>query len=426
MSSLCEILFGSKKQEGIFSVCTANPVVIRSALRLAKEEGFTLAVEATANQVDQFGGYTGMRPADYAAMVEAIAADEGVLADRYILGGDHLGPLTRCGEPEEKAMPFAKELVRQYVLAGFTKIHLDTSMRLASDDQQIPLDVRVCARRGADLAEVVWQAYAERVKSAPSSSRPSLVIGSEVPIPGGSKEHEDSVAPTDPKDFLAQVQAFQEAFSAHGVSFEDVVAFVVQPGVEFGDDFVCQYSPQKAAGLMAALTEAGRLVFEGHSTDYQTKDSLQSLVKDRVAILKVGPALTFALREALFLTELALGDMGVSCPPFRETLYAAMKGDDRYWRKYYTGTPDEVNYKLLFSYSDRCRYYLPFKEVSAAENAIMSCTQSIPDALLSLYFPRQYSRYMAGRLSPKPADVIMDRVADVLRDYAFGCNIIQD
>ena len=143
MSSLCEILFGSKKQEGIFSVCTANPVVIRSALRLAKEEGFTLAVEATANQVDQFGGYTGMRPADYAAMVEAIAADEGVPADRYILGGDHLGPLTRCGEPEEKAMPFAKELVRQYVLAGFTKIHLDTSMRLASDDQQIPLDVRV-------------------------------------------------------------------------------------------------------------------------------------------------------------------------------------------------------------------------------------------------------------------------------------------
>ena len=169
MSSLCEILFGSKKQEGIFSVCTANPVVIRSALRLAKEEGFTLAVEATANQVDQFGGYTGMRPADYAAMVEAIAADEGVPADRYILGGDHLGPLTRCGEPEEKAMPFAKELVRQYVLAGFTKIHLDTSMRLASDDQQIPLDVRVCARRGAELAEVVWQAYAERVKSAPSS-----------------------------------------------------------------------------------------------------------------------------------------------------------------------------------------------------------------------------------------------------------------
>ena len=251
MSSLCEILFGSKKQEGIFSVCTANPVVIRSALRLAKEEGFTLAIEATANQVDQFGGYTGMRPADYAAMVEAIAADEGVPADRYILGGDHLGPLTRCGEPEEKAMPFAKELVRQYVLAGFTKIHLDTSMRLASDDQQIPLDVRVCARRGAELAEVVWQAYAERVKSAPSSPRPSLVIGSEVPIPGGSKEHEDSVAPTDPKDFLAQVQAFQEAFSAHGVSFEDVAAFVVQPGVEFGDDFVCQYSPQKAAGLMA-------------------------------------------------------------------------------------------------------------------------------------------------------------------------------
>ena len=423
MSDLRTILFGKAGQSGIFSVCTANSVVIRSALRFALAENCTLAIEATANQVDQFGGYTGMTPAQYAEMVKKIAAEEKVSADHYILGGDHLGPLTRCGEVEEDAMQFSRELVRQYVLAGFAKIHIDTSMRLASDDPNAPLAVEVCARRGAELAAVVWEAYAELKKTEPNAPRPCLVIGSEVPIPGGSKEHEDSVTPTSPEDFLAQVDAFRAAFRQHGVPFDDVVGFVVQPGVEFGDDFACQYSHDNAAALIAALGKTEGLVFEGHSTDYQTKYSLRALVDDRVAILKVGPALTYALREALFLAEMALKDMGVPCPAFRDTLHSIMTDSDKYWRKYYTGTPEEIEYKLLFSYSDRCRYYLPYPEVSAAIDAIMDCDALIPEALLSLYFPRQYARFMEGKLSARPADVIMDRVADFMRDYAYACHI---
>ena len=52
------------------------------------------------------------------------------------------------------------------------------------------------------------------------------------------------------------------------------------------------------------------LVFEGHSTDYQQEQSLRMLVEDGVAILKVGPGLTFAMREALF--GLAYIDMELS------------------------------------------------------------------------------------------------------------------
>ena len=423
MSDIRNILFGDAAQSGIFSVCTANSVVIRSALRFAKARNCALAIEATANQVDQFGGYTGMTPADYAKMVRRIAAEENVSTEHYILGGDHLGPLTRCAEAEEDAMRFSRELVRQYVLAGFAKIHIDTSMRLASDDPNAPLAVEVCARRGAELAAVVWEAYAELKKTEPNAPRPCLVIGSEVPIPGGSKEHEDHVTPTAPEDFLSQVSAFRAAFAKHNVPFGDVVGFVVQPGVEFGDDFVCQYSHDNAAALIAALDQTKGLVFEGHSTDYQTKYSLRALVNDRVAILKVGPALTYALREALFLAELALKDMGVPCPAFRDTLYNVMRRDNRYWYKYYTGTSAEIEYKFLFSYSDRCRYYLPYPEVSAAIDGIMNSDVLIPEALLSLYFPRQYARFMEGKLSARPADVIMDRVADFMRDYAFACHI---
>ena len=45
------------------------------------------------------------------------------------------------------------------------------------------------------------------------------------------------------------------------------------------------------------------MVYEAHSTDYQTRDALRALVKDHFAILKVGPGLTFAMREALWALD---------------------------------------------------------------------------------------------------------------------------
>ena len=51
---------------------------------------------------------------------------------------------------------------------------------------------------------------------------------------------------------------------------------------------------------MASIKEYPNLIFEGHSTDYQTKLKLRELIEDGVGILKVGPGLTYAMREALF------------------------------------------------------------------------------------------------------------------------------
>lgn len=44
------------------------------------------------------------------------------------------------------------------------------------------------------------------------------------------------------------------------------------------------------------VNDYSHLVFEAHSTDYQTKEAYKQLVHDHFAILKVGPALTFAMR----------------------------------------------------------------------------------------------------------------------------------
>ncbi len=78
------------------------------------------------------------------------------------------------------------------------------------------------------------------------------------------------------------------------------MALVVQPGVEFGDEFVHEYQPEPARELVHLIESYPNLVYEAHSTDYQTRQGLRDLVQDHFAILKVGPALTFAFREAIF------------------------------------------------------------------------------------------------------------------------------
>ena len=195
---------------------------------------------------------------------------------------------------------------------------------------------------------------------------------------------------------------------------------MAQPGVEFGDDFVNAYAPRRAAGLMAQMRGYPDLVLEGHSTDYQTRESLSSLVRDGVAILKVGPALTFALREALMLAQQAAGRMGVNVD-FTGALENAMLADDRYWKSYYSGTEREVAYKRLFSFSDRCRYYLPDPGVEQAVQTLLTQCGDLPPALLSLYFPRQYTKYRNGQLGSDLRAVILDRIGDVLDDYAAAC-----
>ena len=412
-------------QTGAFSVCTANPLVLRSSMMHAKKHNYVVVIEATANQVNQFGGYTGMQPQDYANLIESIRSEVGLAKDQIILGGDHLGPLTWQNLPEAEAMENSKVLVSAFTKAGFTKIHLDTSMRVADDDQNAALDVRVCARRGAILANCVAAAYEEVKAANPDAVKPVLVIGSEVPIPGGSQEHEDSITPTAPAEFRRQYQVFREEFEKAGAPFEDVVAFVVQPGVEFGDDFAFQYNRENAADLCAAVKDYAPLVFEGHSTDYQTTCSLSRMVEDGIRILKVGPALTFGLREALFLLEECEAIMVPEADRsgVKAAILAEMDADPKYWKKYYQGTEAEIAYKKLYSYSDRCRYYLPAQSITAAIDKLLANTAHVPQALICQYFPRQYEKVIGGEIGDSGEALLLDRVGDWYDVYATACGI---
>ena len=158
--------------------------------------------------------------------------------------------------------------------------------------------MELSARRAASLAAAAEQAHAS-LGAAPA---PRYVIGTEVPIPGGAQVHEDRLQVTAVENVRRTIEVTRAAFMRQRLdsAWERVQAVVVQPGVEFGDDFVLDYQPKAAADLVRFIETQPRLVFEAHSTDYQTHASLNQLVRDHFAILKVGPALTFAMREAVF------------------------------------------------------------------------------------------------------------------------------
>lgn len=418
----------SSREKGIWSCCSANEYVIRAALRRAKANESVVLVESTANQVNQDGGYTGMTPAAFRQFLDRLAAGEEFPPEKLLCGGDHLGPLTWTALPEEQAMAHAGELIRSYVLAGFSKIHIDTSMRVADDDPSARLSDEIIARRGARLCRAAEDAFAEYSAAHPEAPAPAYVIGSEVPIPGGARENEDSVAVTSPADCEATLAEFRRAFAAQGLedAWERVAALVVQPGVEFADESVITYDRAAARELMACLDNHPGLVFEGHSTDYQPRERLRELVEDGVAILKVGPALTFALREGLFALEQIEGELsGVSDFPrshFRAVLEQAMLEDRSQWAKYYHGDLPRKRYARAFSYSDRARYYLVNPKVRSATETLLANLDAagIPMALLSQYMPVQYARVQAGSLPLLAADLLIDRVGDCIDDYLYA------
>lgn len=413
---------------GIYSCCSSNVFVLKAALKKAKEDNSCLLIESTANQVDQFGGYSGMTPKDFKQYVYNLANEIGYDTTKLFLGGDHLGPLTFAKYDEDKAMDLAKTLIHDYVYAGFTKIHLDTSMKVASDDPNTRLSDETIARRGVILAKVAEDAYQELLKVNPDAVAPVYVVGSEVPIPGGSTAAVDQgVSVTKVEDFEATYKTFKQAFIDAGLekAFERVIAMVVQPGVEEKDSGCTEYDREKAKELTSAIKTYPNIIFEGHSTDYQTKIKLRELVEDSVSILKVGPGLSFAAREALFALAYAekefVKNTDIKASNFLEVLDAKMLEEPKYWIKHYHGSERDIALKRKFSFSDRSRYYMPTKEVKEAIDILFNnFKDGVPLNLLSQFMPIQYTKVREGYLKNNPEDLVIDRVTNTIDEYLYA------
>ena len=414
-------LLGARKQPvpyGITSICSAHPLVIEATLLWAARENHAVLIEATCNQVNQDGGYTGMTPIDFRRFIEAIAKKVSFPVENIIFGGDHLGPNPWRKLSAEAAMEKAEAMVVAYVEAGFEKLHLDTSMGCAGEPTA--LADALTAERASRLARA-----AEDAASRTGKRPPVYIIGTEVPPPGGATHALEELAVTAPQAALETLAVHRAAFQKAGVeaALERVIGIVVQPGVEFGNANVILYAPEKARNLAGALDAMPGLVFEAHSTDYQTEAGLSALVDDGFAILKVGPGLTFALREALYgLDKIAalLSDDEPSASLYAQ-MEALMLDHPEHWKGHYSGSPQDEKFQRHFSYSDRIRYYWPDEKAASAVDDLFSRLPSrIAEPLISQYLAKIYPQVVTGHVRPEPRELCLAAITAALDPYAHA------
>jgi D-tagatose-1,6-bisphosphate aldolase subunit GatZ/KbaZ len=326
-----------------------------------------------------------------------------------MLGSDHLGPNPWKHRPASEAMEKAEVLIEAYVEAGFSKLHLDTSMGCRGEPAALAGEK--VAERAAGLA-----AIAERHKG---KLDPVYVIGTEVPVPGGASQGSDHLGPTRPEAVEETLAVHEAAFGAHGLqdAFSRVIALVVQPGVEFGNADVVHFDAGKARMLRAALGAHPGIVYEAHSTDYQTAHGLRGLVENGFAILKVGPWLTFALREALYSLDAVADVLDGHSPKGRlmGTMERVMQAAPDNWRNYCSGSETERWLQRHFGLSDRIRYYWPDEAAREAVDALLKRLEGrrIPASVRSQYLADHglEARQETSRT------LVTNAVKDVLRLY---------
>ncbi len=401
----------SGKNTGLPCFCTANEFVLRAIVKYAAQHNVPTVIEATCNQVNQEGGYTGLSPDDFAKWIASLAKVYGLKEQHLMLGGDHLGPNPWRHLPAKDAMDKAEVLVRDYVKAGFRKIHIDTSMAC---DGEAKLSFEVIAERAARLCKVAEE-------YAPVAEDLIYIIGTEVPIPGGETDDMDDLAVTTVARFDDTLTTHKTAFHEAGLDnvWPRIVSVVTQPGVDFSHTTVHRFDPVGATDLSKAIATIPNLTFEAHSTDYQPTDALSELVAKHFFFLKVGPELTFRMREAVFALA-SIEQQIVEAPSeLVQAVANAMDESPSHWAAYYQGDLHEVQLLRQYSYSDRIRYYWMVPEVRKALDKLINNLENkkLPETLVSQYFPsREF-----GTLSVGPQQLVTDHVQLCVERYYRAC-----
>jgi D-tagatose-1,6-bisphosphate aldolase subunit GatZ/KbaZ len=303
------------------------------------------------------------------------------------------------------------------VAAGFRKIHLDASMGCKGEPSA--LDDETTAQRSARLAHVA-EATARRTGGA----LPVYVIGTEVPPPGGSDHTLSAIEPTSPKAARQTIDIHRRIFADAGLSdaFTRAIALVVQPGVEFGNRNVIKYDRTKVIDLTRVLEDEPQFVFEAHSTDYQNTKPLGELVEDGFPILKVGPELTFVLREALYALDLIASDLVADYGqrPLFATMESLMLSRPEYWSRHYAGTEAEKRVLRHYSLSDRIRYYWASPEAQSVVGRLNVSMKgkSVPRPLFWQHMP-EAEHFADAPLNPEA--LLIWRVTQSLAAYYAAC-----
>lgn len=403
-------------QVGVCSVCSSNPFVIEASLLQYIEDRAPLIIESTSNQVDQFGGYSGMKPADFVAYIYQKAANSGIDYREIVLGGDHLGPNRWRNKDADEAMRLSETLIAEYVKAGFRKIHIDASMPLGGDGSSFC--EQLVAERTARLCKVAEESFSS---CFPGDAPPVYIIGSEVPTPGGITNGETALHPTSPAQLQITLDTMFNTIEDWGLTHaaKRIIGFVIQPGIEFGNDSVINVLDTAIMDDLDNVIESSgkQIIFEAHSTDYQSRNVLEKLVRHHFAILKVGPWLTYAMREALYALSMLEDELFSQQPKVRTSklktvIEQKMIENPQNWIHHCSGSDTDKYIQRHYGYSDRIRYYLTHQDIKASINTLFANLEkfgTVPRGIMHQFLPTISK--------DRPKEIVHEAIQQVLRIY---------
>ena len=302
-------------------------------------------------------------------------------------------------------------MVADYVAAGFAKIHLDASMACGG---------RSCGARRADCGGARRSARGRRRSGRPAggtTSRQYTLSGPRCRSPGGAAHGLDATSRSHVRNrSLATLETHRRAFARAGIasSFARVIALVVQPGVEFDHHRVVDYQPVMADGPQQDAQRANRRSCSRRIPPTTSRQAaLSALVNDGFAILKVGPALTFAMREALYgLDHIALEtDPSWESSALKPQMERIMLAEPKYWLDYYRGGPGRAacpptlqlqrSHPILLARRGR-------QSGSVSSPGKVWRCEPIAEPLISQFLPRCYQAVRRGIIAPHPQQLIFE------------------
>ncbi|MFN3282222.1 MAG: class II D-tagatose-bisphosphate aldolase non-catalytic subunit, partial [Tabrizicola sp.] len=216
--------------------------------------------------------------------------------------------------------------------------------------------------------------------------------------------------------------AHRDAFRAANIPLDLIGGLVVQPGVEFSPMEVHHLPLDRDPGLLSALADWPGLCLEAHSTDYQHPAAYPRLAELGFAFQKVGPALTFAWREALYALDTIRAQNGwASGPSLPDTMEAVMLANPANWQAHVHGQTADPRSERHFGLADRIRYYWP---APAAEQAVARLLadlegRRLPDPLLAAHFRAEEIALARKSRHCLPRALALARVQTALRPYFF-------
>lgn len=395
-------------KKGIPSFCTANFDVIDIIFKFAKLNQFPILLESTSNQVNQDGGYTGLKPKNFKNKIYKVASKYKIRKQKLFLGGDHLGPLPWKKLKESKAMENAKELVKQYVNAGFKKIHLDTAI--------------LCLNQKKLSREEVVSRCAKLIKHIPKKKLNSIffVVGTEVPAAGGGDNVRPIVTKMNniKKDYLSYRKFISKFLSNKNQTF----GLVVDPGIGFKNRTLTK-SNFKKINQKKNFSLKNNFVFEAHSSDYQSLADLKKLCNKNFKFIKVGPELTYFYMRAILFMEKVERNIFFKSSNLKEVLSSQMDKNKKYWYKYYSKTKYDTEFLKLNSFLDRARYYWDNKNVNQSKKILFKNVNSLKKTEFNFLFNLNSKeiKFKKGKKLSNVSFLIFQFLKDSLIKYYWAC-----